>query len=73
MPLVCSRKLHVPGKITRTGLPNALGQMKRIQGKREVTTKAALDLAEAPGTCAKPWMNVQARWALDRARKKRAA
>lgn len=44
-----------------------------IRGKRGVTAEAALDLAEALGTSAKLWMNLQASYDLDRARKARAA
>ena len=42
-----------------------------IHGKRGVTADAALDLAEALGTSAKLWMNLQATYDLDRALKKR--
>jgi addiction module HigA family antidote len=42
-----------------------------IHGKRGVTADAALDLAEALGTSAKLWMNLQATYDLDRARKRR--
>jgi addiction module HigA family antidote len=44
-----------------------------IRGKRGVTADAALDLATALGTSAKLWMNLQATYDLDRARKKRRA
>jgi len=44
-----------------------------INGKRGITADAALDLAEALGTSAKLWMNLQATWDLDRARRKREA
>ncbi|MBI4230423.1 MAG: HigA family addiction module antidote protein [Planctomycetes bacterium] len=44
-----------------------------IKGKRGVTADAALDLAEALGTTAKLWLNLQATWDLDRARKRRGA
>ena len=43
-----------------------------IKGKRGVTAETALDLAEALGTSAKLWMNLQATFDLDRARKSRA-
>ena len=42
-----------------------------IRGKRGVTAVAALDLAEALGTSAKLWMNLQATYDLDRAIKAR--
>ena len=42
-----------------------------IRGKRGVTADAALDLAEALGTSPRLWMNLQATYDLDRARKRR--
>lgn len=42
-----------------------------IRGKRGVTAEAALDLAEALGTSPKLWMNLQATYDLDRAKKAR--
>ena len=42
-----------------------------IKGKRGVTADAALDLAEALGTSAKLWMNLQATYDLDKAQKAR--
>ena len=44
-----------------------------IRGKRGVTAEAALDLADVLGTSAKLWMNLQATYDLDRARKARKA
>jgi len=44
-----------------------------IRGKRGVTAEAALDLAEVLGTSPKLWMNFQAAYDLDGARKARAA
>ena len=44
-----------------------------IRGKRGVTADAALDLAKALGTSAKLWMNLQATYDLDQARKRRNA
>jgi addiction module HigA family antidote len=43
-----------------------------IRGKRGVTAEAALDLAEALGTSPKLWMNLQATYDLDEAKKARA-
>ena len=43
-----------------------------IQGERDVTADAALDLAEALGTSAKLWMNMQSTYDLDRAAKVRS-
>ncbi len=44
-----------------------------IRGKRGVPADAALDLAEALGTSAKLWMNLQATFDLDKAARARAA
>ena len=44
-----------------------------IKGKRGVTADAALDLADALGTSAKLWMNLQATYDLDKAQKARGA
>jgi antitoxin HigA-1 len=44
-----------------------------IKGKRGITADTALDLAEALGTSAKLWMNLQATYDLDRAMKSRSA
>jgi len=38
-----------------------------IRGKRGVTAEAALDLADALGTSAKLWMNLQVTYDLDKA------
>lgn len=42
-----------------------------IKGKRGITAESALDLADFLGTSAKLWMNLQATYDLDQARKKR--
>ena len=42
-----------------------------IKGKRGVTASAALDLADALGTSAKLWMNLQATYDLDKAAQSR--
>jgi antitoxin HigA-1 len=44
-----------------------------IKGKRGVTADAALDLADALGTSARLWMNLQATYDLDEASRKRQA
>ena len=44
-----------------------------IKGKRGVTADTALDLAEALGTSAKLWMNLQATFDLHQAKKRRRA
>jgi addiction module HigA family antidote len=38
-----------------------------IRGKRGITAESALDLADALGTSAKLWMNLQGTYDLDRA------
>ncbi|QQR91325.1 MAG: HigA family addiction module antidote protein [Myxococcales bacterium] len=67
-----------PAGITQTAFAEQLGWTKArlnelIKGKRGITADAALDLAEALGTTAKLWMNLQATYDLDQAKKKRAA
>ena len=42
-----------------------------IKGKRGITAAAALDLADALGTSAKLWMNLQATFELDKESKAR--
>jgi addiction module HigA family antidote len=44
-----------------------------VRGKRGVTAEAALDLAEILGTSPKLWMNLQATYDLNRAKKARNA
>ncbi len=61
-----------PGDITQTAFAKRLGWTRArlseiIHGKRGITADAALDLAEALGTSAKLWMNLQATYDLDRA------
>lgn len=65
-----------PSGITQTSFAEKIGWTRArlsefIHGKRGVTADAALDLAEALGTSAKLWMNLQATYDLDRAVKKR--
>lgn len=67
-----------PMGLTQTEFSDQIGWTRTrlnefIRGKRGVTADAALDLAEALGTTAKLWMNLQATYDLDRARKRRAA
>jgi len=66
-----------PMGVTQTAFAEKLGWTRArlnelINGKRGVTADAALDLAEALGTTAKLWMNLQATFDLDRALKRRA-
>ena len=61
-----------PAGITQTEFAGKLGWTrarlnKLIKGKRGVTAEAALDFAEALGTSAKLWMNLQATYDLDQA------
>lgn len=44
-----------------------------IKGKRGITADSALDLSEFLGTSAKLWMNFQATYDLDQAKKNREA
>ncbi len=44
-----------------------------IKGKRGITADSALDLADFLGTSAKLWMNLQATYDLEQAKKKREA
>jgi addiction module HigA family antidote len=65
-----------PAGITQTAFANRIGWTRArlselIHGKRGITADAALDLADALGTSAKVWMNLQATYDLDRARKRR--
>ena len=67
-----------PDGITQTEFARRLGWTRArlnelIKGKRGVTADAALDLAEALGTSAKLWMNLQATYDLDQAMGRRKA
>ncbi|MGH8658709.1 MAG: HigA family addiction module antitoxin [Gammaproteobacteria bacterium] len=67
-----------PAGITQTAFAKKLGWTRArlnelIKGKRGITAEAALDLAEALGTSAKLWMNLQASYDLDLAMKRRKA
>jgi len=44
-----------------------------IAGKRGITAHTALDLADALGTSAELWMNLQSGWDLSKAEQKRKA
>jgi addiction module HigA family antidote len=53
-----------PANITRRAFAKKIGWSRArlndlISGKRKITTEMALDLAEALGTSAKLWMNLQ--------------
>ena len=66
-----------PAGMTQTAFAEQLGWTRArlnelIRGKRGITADAALDLAEALGTTAKLWMNLQATWDLDQAMKRRS-
>ncbi len=65
-----------PAGITQSAFAEKVGWTRArlnelINGKRGVTADAALDLADALGTSAKLWMNLQATYDLDRAMKRR--
>lgn len=67
----------MPGGITQAAFAERLGWTKArlnelIHGRRGMTADSALDLAAALGTSAKLWMNLQATYDLDRARKRRS-
>ena len=67
-----------PVGVTQTEFARRLGWTRArlnelIKGKRGVTADAALDLAEALGTSAKLWMNLQATYDLDQAMGRRKA
>ena len=65
-----------PAGITQTAFAEKIGWTRArlnelINGKRGITADAALDLAETLGTTAKLWMNLQATYDLNRAKKRR--
>jgi addiction module HigA family antidote len=65
-----------PAGVTQAAFASKIGWTRArlnefINKKRGVTADAALDLAQALGTTAKLWMNLQATWDLDRAMKRR--
>ncbi len=67
-----------PAGNTQTEFAGKLGWTRArlnelIKGKRGVTADAALDLAEALGTSARLWMNLQTTCELDQAMKRRKA
>ena len=67
-----------PARITQTEFAGKLGWTRArlnelIKGKRGVTADPALDLAEALGTSAKLWMNLQTTYDLDQAMVRRKA
>lgn len=67
-----------PMGLTQSAFANQIGWTKAklnelIKGKRGITADTALDLAEALKTSPKVWMNLQATWDLDQAKKARSA
>ncbi len=67
-----------PMGMTQTAFADKIGWTRArlnelIRGKRGVTAEAALDLADVLGTSAKLWMNLQATYDLDKARRARSA
>lgn len=66
----------LPAGITQSAFAEKIGWTRArlnelIKGKRGISAEAALDLAEALGTSAKLWMNLQATFDLYKASKKR--
>ena len=66
-----------PMGVSQTAFAERLGWTRArlnelINGKRGITAESALDLAEALHTSPKLWMNLQATYDLDRAKKRRA-
>ncbi len=73
---ILAEEFLTPTGITQTAFAEKLGWTRArlnelINCKRGITADAALDLAEALGTTAQLWMNLQATYELDRARKRR--
>lgn len=67
-----------PAGLTQAAFAEQLGWTRArlnelIRGKRGITAESALDLADALGTSAKLWMNLQATYDLDQAMKRRQA
>lgn len=67
-----------PSGITRVAFAEKVGWTRArlnelIKGKRRITAEAALDLAEALGTSASLWVNLQATFDLAQAEKRRRA
>ncbi len=61
-----------PKGVTQAAFAEEIGWTKTrlnelIKGKRGITAAAALDLADALGTSANLWMNLQATYDLDKA------
>ena len=67
-----------PMGMTQTAFADKIGWTRArlnelIRGKRGVSAEAALDLADVLGTSPKLWMNLQATYDLDKARRARSA
>ena len=67
-----------PVGLTQAAFAEQLGWTKTrlnelIKGKRGITAESALDLADALGTSAKLWMNLQTTYDLDKAIRARQA
>jgi len=68
----------LPGNVSQSVFSEKLGWTRAklnelIKAKRGITADTALDLAEALGTSARLWMNLQATYDLARASAKRHA
>ena len=67
-----------PAGLTQAAFAEQLGWTRTrlnelIKGKRGITAESALDLADALGTSAKLWMNLQTTYDLDKAIRARQA
>jgi addiction module HigA family antidote len=67
-----------PAGISQAAFAEKLGWTKAklnelIKGKRGITAESALDLSEVLKTSPKLWMNLQATYDLDKAKKARSA
>jgi antitoxin HigA-1 len=67
-----------PSGISQSDFAEKLGWTKAklnelVKGKRGITAETALDLSEALKTSPKLWMNLQATYDLDKAKKSRSA
>ena len=68
----------IPAGISQSEFAAKMGWTKArlnelIKGKRNITAASALELAEALGTTAKLWMNLQGTYDLDVAKKRKKA
>ena len=72
------KEFLAPGNVSQAAFARKIGWTKArlnelIKAKRGVTAEAALDLADALGTSARLWMNLQTTFDLAAAERKRHA